>query len=86
MDNTNKYLHIKLGDKNVYEMVDEIMVQYKSPLVAIKNIREEFPFLSLMEAKEIVVIRTSNHNSLYDYQGSLFPDLEEFLNSENGEK
>lgn len=51
MDHTNKYLHIKLGDKNVYEMVDEIMVQYKSPLIAIKKIREKFAFLSLMEAK-----------------------------------
>lgn len=86
MDHTNKYLHIKLDDKNVYEIVDEIMVQYKSPLIAIKKIRKKFPFLSLMEAKEIVVIRTSNHKSLYDYQGSLLPDLEEFLNSENKEK
>lgn len=77
MDHKNKYLHIKLGDKNVYEMMDEIMVQYKSPLIAIKKMREIFPFLSLMEAKEIVVIRTSNHKSLYDYQGSLLPDLEE---------
>jgi len=86
MDHTNKYLHIKLGDKNVYEMVDEIMAQYKSPLITVKKIREKFPFLSLMEAKEIVVIRTSDHKSLYDYQGSLLPDLEEFLNSENEEK
>lgn len=77
MDHTNKYLHIKLSDKNVYEMVDEIMAQYKSPLITVKKIRKKFPFLSLMEAKEIVVIRTSNHKSLYDYQGSLLPDLEE---------
>lgn len=79
MDNTNKYLYIKLGDKNAYEMVDEIMAQYKSPLIAIKKIREKFPFLSLMEAKEIVVINISNHKSLYDYQGSLFPGLEEVI-------
>jgi len=36
-----------------------------------------------MEAKEIVIIRTSEHKSLYDYQGSLLPDLEKFLNEEN---
>ncbi|WP_262713560.1 hypothetical protein [Chryseobacterium sp. SN22] len=31
-----------------------------------------------MESKEIVIIATTEHKSLYDYQGSLFPALEEF--------
>jgi len=77
MDNTNKYFYIKHEDKNVYEIVDEIMEKYKSPLFAVKKIREILPDLSLMEAKEIVIIRTTEHKSLYDYQGSLLKDLEE---------
>ncbi|MCD0480050.1 hypothetical protein LPB90_16475 [Chryseobacterium sp. LC2016-29] len=83
MDNTSKYLHLKHKDKSVYEIVDEMMEQYKSPLATIKKSREIFPQLSLMEAKEIVIIRTSEHKSLYDYQGSLLPDLEKLLNEEN---
>lgn len=77
MNNTIKYLYLKHEDRNVYEIVDEIMEKYKSPLYTIKKIREIFPDLSLMESKEIVIIATSEHKSLYDYQGSLFPDLEE---------
>lgn len=83
MDNTNKYLYLKYDGENVYEIVHKIMTKYKNPLFAIKKIREIFPNLSLMEAKEIVIIATSEHKSLYDYQGSLLPDLEEFLNEEN---
>ncbi|MNY45757.1 hypothetical protein D3C86_1808830 [compost metagenome] len=83
MDNTSKYLRLKHKDKSVYEIVDEMMEQYKSTLVTIKKSREIFPQLSLMEAKEIVIIRTSEHKSLYDYQGSLLPDPEKFLNEEN---
>lgn len=67
MDNTNKYLHIKHEDKNVYEIVDELMGKYKSPLVTIQKIREIVPQLSLIEAKEVVIIKTSEHKSLYDY-------------------
>ncbi|WP_415325692.1 hypothetical protein [Chryseobacterium sp. MMS23-Vi53] len=89
MDNTNKYLHLKHEEKNIFEIVDEIMEKYKSPLITIKKIREIFPQLSLMEAKEIVIIRTSEHKSLYDYQGSFFSDLEELdrlTNVENENK
>lgn len=77
MNNSNKYFHLNYEGKNAYEIVDEIMNKYKTPLFAIKKIREIFPNLSLMEAKEIVIIATSEHKSLYDYQGSLLPDLEE---------
>ncbi|WP_267404105.1 MULTISPECIES: hypothetical protein [unclassified Chryseobacterium] len=86
MDNYHKYLYIKKGDKNVYEIVDELMRKNKSPLIAIKRLKEIFPALSLMEAKGIVIIRTSEHKSLYDYQGSLFSDLEEFDRLMNEEK
>ncbi|RZL12681.1 MAG: hypothetical protein EOO62_10395 [Hymenobacter sp.] len=57
--------------------MDEIIDKYKSPLFTIKKIREIFPDLSLIEAKEIFVIATSEHKSLSDYQGSLLPDVEE---------
>ena len=46
-------------------------------MFAIKKIQEIFPQLSLTDAKEIVIISTTKHKSLYDYQESLFPDLEE---------
>lgn len=89
MDNTYKYLHIKDQGKSVYKIVDEIMAEYNSPLFAVKRIREIFPFLSLMEAKEIIAISTSEYKSLDDYQGSLLPDLEELdriINEENENK
>lgn len=78
MDNTNKYLHLKHEEKNIFEILDEIIEKYKSPLVAIQKIREIFPSLSLIEAKEVVIIRTSEHTSLHDYQGSLFRILRDF--------
>lgn len=68
MDNTNKYLFIQHEGKNVYEIVDEMIVKYKYPLFAVKKLMEILPVLSLMEAKEIVTIRTSEHKSLEDYQ------------------
>jgi len=77
MDNTIKYFHLRHEEKSVYEIVDEIMGKYKSPLITIKKLREIFPDLSLIDAKEIVVIRTSEHKSLYDYQGRLLQDFEE---------
>lgn len=55
-------------------------------MFAIRKIREIFPQLSLMEAKEVVIIATTEHTILSDYQKSLFPDLEELgklLNEED---
>lgn len=76
MDNTDKYLHLKHNHQNIYEIVDEIMTKYKSPLMTKKKIKEIFPHLSLIQAKEVVIIGTSKYKSLYDYQKSLFADLE----------
>jgi len=87
MDNTMKYLYLKHEGKNAFEIVNEIISSGKTQLFAVKKIREIFPHLSLIEAKEIVVISTSEYKSLYDFQGSLFPDLEELdklINEENG--
>jgi len=89
MDNALKYLHLKHNGKNVFEIVKEIAASAITPLYVIKRIREIFPHLSLMESKEIVIIVTGEHKSLYDYQGSLLPDLEELiriLNEENENK
>lgn len=78
MDNTAKYLHFKYDNRNPFEITQEIISKGKSPLYAVKEIKEKFPAFSLMEAKEVVVIATSKHKSLYDYQGELFPQLEKF--------
>ena len=77
MDNTIKYLHLKHNGRNAVEIAEEISSLGITPLYALKRIREIFPHLSLMEAKEIVIMATTEHKSLYDYQGSMFPDLEE---------
>ncbi|MCD1118542.1 hypothetical protein [Chryseobacterium turcicum] len=69
MDNINKYLHFNHEGKNVYEIVNEMKIKYKSPLFAINKIREIFPSLPLVEAKEIVIIATSDYKKLHDYQG-----------------
>lgn len=37
MDNIDKYLHLKHDHQNIYEIVDEIMTKYKSPLMTIKK-------------------------------------------------
>lgn len=76
MDSTAKYLHFRHNNKNPFEIAQEIISKGKSPLSAIKEIKEKFPAFSLMEAKEVVVIVTSEHKSLYDYQGDLFQQLE----------
>ncbi|BAP29970.1 uncharacterized protein CHSO_0933 [Chryseobacterium sp. StRB126] len=81
MDNTAKYFHFKYDHKNPFEIVKEIISKGKSPLYAIKEIKEKFPAFSLIEAKEVVAIATSEHKSLYDYQGDLFIQLEN-LNEE----
>lgn len=89
MDNTLKYLHLKHNGKNVFEIAKEIAASAITPLYVIKRIREIFLHLSLMESKEIVIIATTEHKSLYNYQGSLLPDLEELiriLNEENENK
>ncbi|MFP3593160.1 hypothetical protein [Chryseobacterium sp. SIMBA_038] len=81
-----KYLYLKHEGKNAFEIVNEIISSGKMQLFAVKKIREIFPLLSLIEAKEIVVISTSGYKSLYDYQGSLLPDLEKLdklMNEEN---
>lgn len=77
-NNTVKYLHLKRDGKSAFEIAEEITAAAITPLYAIKKIREIFPHLSLMESKEIVIIDTTEYKSLYDYQGSLFPNLEEF--------
>jgi hypothetical protein len=76
MDNTSKYLQIKYDNKNPFEIVQEMTSTGRSPLHAVKEIMKKFPAFSLMEAKEVVTIATTEHKSLYDYQGELFSQLE----------
>lgn len=78
MDNTGKYLHFQYESRNPFEIAQEIISKGKSSLHVIKEIKEKFPAFSLMEAKEVFVITTSKHKSLYDYQGDLFQQVEKF--------
>ncbi|GEN76988.1 hypothetical protein [Chryseobacterium hagamense] len=78
MDKTVKYLHLKHDDKNAFQIVREMTDSLKTPLYAIRKIKELFPHLSLTEAKEIVIMTVTKYKNLYDYQDSLLPDLEEF--------
>lgn len=52
MDNTNKYIYLIKDGKNPYDIVGEVMDNYNSPLFAIKKIREIFPNISVVDAKE----------------------------------
>ncbi|AZB01514.1 hypothetical protein EG359_18710 [Chryseobacterium joostei] len=76
MDNTAKYLHFRYDNKDPFEIVQEIISKGRLPLFAIKEIMEKFPAFSLIDAKEVVIIATSEYKSLYDYQGNLFTELE----------
>lgn len=76
MDNTSKYLRFKYDHKNPFEIVQEILSQGNPPLFAVTDIREKFPAFSLMEAKEVVAIATSEYKSLHDYQGELLIQFE----------
>ncbi|MGH1520000.1 hypothetical protein [Chryseobacterium sp. JK1] len=78
IDNTKKYLHFKYNDKTPLEIVAEMTSKGATSLYVIKEIKNMFPTLSLTEAKEVVVIATSEYKSLYDYQGNLFKNLEDF--------
>lgn len=78
MDNTIKYLHLERDGKSAFEIAEEITAAAITPLYAIKKIREIFPHLSIAEAEELLIIATTEYKSLYDYQESLLPDLEEF--------
>ncbi len=89
MDGTEKYIYLKYEGKDIYKIIEEMMKMYKNPLFTIRKIREIFPQFSLAEAKEVVIIATTEHTSLSDYQKSLFPDLEELgklLNEEDKNK
>ncbi|WP_370901032.1 hypothetical protein [Chryseobacterium gossypii] len=77
MENINKYRHLKYENKEAFEIVNEIMLEGKMPLIAVKKIKEIFPFLSLEEAKEIVVSATSEYKSLYDCRENLFGELDD---------
>lgn len=76
MDHSKKYFYLKHADKNAFEIVGDMVPNQKNCLIVIKKIKEIFPHLSLTEAKEIVVIATSDYKSLHDNQGSSILDLE----------
>jgi hypothetical protein len=56
MDNSFKYKLLKLQDKNVFDLVKDFEKKGETPLKIILSIRKLFPKLSLLEAKEIIII------------------------------
>lgn len=72
MDNSFKYKLLKLQDKNVFDLVKGFDKKGETPLKIILSIRKLFPKLSLVEAKEIMIIGTTKYKSLHDFQDDLF--------------
>lgn len=70
MKSSEKYLNIKKDGKNVFEIFNELKKQNNS-MSAMVSLREIFPELTLIEAKEIVVLSETAFKSLNDYQSDL---------------
>ncbi|MBW8523332.1 hypothetical protein K0U91_11175 [Chryseobacterium chendengshani] len=77
MDNSFKYKLLKLQDKNIFDLVKDFEKKGETPLKIILSIRKLFPKLSLVEAKEIMIIGTTKYKSLHDFQDDLFNFPEE---------
>jgi hypothetical protein len=74
MDAKEKYLAIKKNDKNVFEILNELKKENNS-IDSMVKLREIFPELTLIEAKEILIVSETDHNSLEEYQKDLFNQI-----------
>lgn len=74
MDAKEKYLAIKKNDKNVFEIWNELKKKNNS-IDSMVKLREIFPELTLIEAKEILIVSETNHNSLEEYQKDFFNQI-----------
>ena len=74
MDAKEKYLAIKKNDKNVFEILNELKKENNS-IDSMVKLREIFPELTLIEAKEILIVSETNHNSLEEYQKDFFDQI-----------
>ncbi|AWM13597.1 hypothetical protein DI487_06790 [Flavobacterium sediminis] len=75
MDAKEKYLKIKIGNKNVFDILNELKKESNS-IDSIVKLREVFPELTLIEAKEILIISETSFNSLDEYQQNFLNHFE----------
>ncbi|MDR6968505.1 hypothetical protein J2X31_002528 [Flavobacterium arsenatis] len=75
MDAKEKYLKIKKGNKNVFDILNELKKENNS-IDSMVKLREVFPELTLIEAKEILIISETSFNSLAEYQQDFFNNFE----------
>ena len=73
---TRKYLQLKKNGKNVLEIFSEIRKE-NNTMDSIIKIREVFEELTLIEAKEILIISETNFNDLEEYQKDLMNKFKE---------
>ena len=74
MDTREKYLNLEKDGKIVLTIFNEL-AEKNSPMNSMIILRELFPELTLMEAKEILVLAETDYNDLDDYQKDLFNQL-----------
>jgi len=74
MDTREKYLKLEKDGKNVLTIFNEL-AEKNSPMNSMIILRELFPELTLMEAKEVLVLAETDYNDLDDYQKDLFNQL-----------
>ncbi|GAA4334236.1 hypothetical protein [Flaviaesturariibacter amylovorans] len=71
--------HLFLRDRNGRAVKDvaKELAQTNGPLEVIYLLRQHFPELSLIEAKELMIIATTEFGSLEEYQANLFGSLDD---------
>ncbi|UKB82437.1 hypothetical protein LF887_15640 [Chryseobacterium sp. MEBOG06] len=74
MDTKEKYIKLKKDGKNVLTIFNEL-IENNSPMNSVVKLRELFPELTLIEAKEILILSETNYKDLDDYQKDLLNQL-----------
>jgi hypothetical protein len=67
MNAKEKYLNIKKGNKNVFDIFNELKKE-NSSIDSMVKLREIFPELTPIEAKEILIISETSFKNLEEYQ------------------
>lgn len=78
MDAKEKYLRLEKDGKNVFTIFNEL-AEKNSPMTSIAKLRELFPELTLIEAKEILILSETDYKDLNDYQKDLFNNLKDSI-------
>lgn len=76
MQSKEKYLQLKKNGNNVFQVFSEIRKD-NNAMDSIIKIREVFAQLTLLEAKEILIISETNFNNLEEYQKDLIDKFKE---------